>query len=646
MPLENHPRQAKAVAPFPWLTIENSLWGLLLIVALGMRLLRLDAAPFNTVEARDALAAWRFATGQGAPTATSYSPALFSGQAFIFLIFGANDVTARLLPALIGTALVLTPALLRQQLGRAGALLAGALLALSPTALFLSRTASGDVLVALGALLCVAGFWRLVENQRVGESANQRVGESASQQVGESMPAQDTVPHPPAVYLAALGVAVMLVSGSLAYSALIALSAALLLVAFVDAESRRRLQSAWGVLRTTPNLTSYTLGTLLGSGILLSTAFGWHFGGLAAAADLLSQWLAGFVRWSDSLSVGYPALVLIFYEPLLLLLGAVGVVTAAIHGRASSLFMALWSIVALLLALIRPGHGPGDVLLVLLPLACLGGVTFAALLESLRRWGQWLNEGLFLAVSLPLWAYLMLNLATYSSRSAQFSQINLLFVHVSVPTFLSLGVATMLMLLILATGIGLIQGLAAALRSVGLSLALVLLLVTLATTWGVSQNRPANPRELLVLEPTAHEVRLLKDNLDRLSIENRKGVHGLDLTLLTTDPALSWVLRDFEGARVTGATDTPTPTSAVIAPQSLGTPPLAGDYVGQSFPLRKRWESDSLTCGWTPVQIGFETVRQLDCSGLVEWFLFRRSREQPLEEQIVLWLRQDLVTVR
>jgi 4-amino-4-deoxy-L-arabinose transferase-like glycosyltransferase len=628
MTSKNHSRQADAVTPLPWLTIEFTLWGLLLIIALGLRLLRLDAAPLSTIEARDALAAWRFATGGGAPTTTGYSPALFSGQWFIFLIFGASDLAARLLPALAGGGLVLTPVLLRQQLGRLGALAAGTLLALSPTALALSRTASGDVLVALGALLCVVGFWSLVEHQRVGESAN----------------TQDTIPHPPTVYLAPLGIALMWVSGSLAYSALIGLGSALVLVAFVDAASRRRLYGAWRTLRTAPNLASYALVALLGSAVLLSTAFAWHFGGLAAAADLLPQWLGGFVRWSDSLSIGYPALILIFYDPLILLLGGAGVVWAAIRGHASSLFMALWSIVALLLALIRPGHGPGDVLLVLVPLACLGGRTFAALLQGLRRWGHWLNEGLFLAVSTPLWVYLLLNLATYSSRPAQYSQINLFFIHASIPTFLSLVAATMLMLLILATGIGLIQGSGAALRSVGSSVTLALLLFTIATMWGVSQNRPADPRELLVLEPTAGEVRLLRENLDRLSTEHRKGVHGLDLTLLTDDPALTWSLRDFQEARVAHETDTLAPTSAVIAPQTPGTPPLAGDYVGQSFPLRRRWSIDRLACGWSPVQIGFDQVRQLDCSGLVRWFVFRRSPEPPLEEKVVLWLRQDLVT--
>ena len=186
MTSKNHSRQADAVTPLPWLTIEFTLWGLLLLAALGLRLLRLDAAPLSTIEARDALAAWRFATGGGAPTTTGYSPALFSGQWFIFLIFGASDLAARLLPALAGGGLVLTPVLLRQHLGRLGALAAGTLLALSPTALTLSRSASGDVLVALGALLCVAGFWSLVEHQHVGASASQRVSESASQRISES----------------------------------------------------------------------------------------------------------------------------------------------------------------------------------------------------------------------------------------------------------------------------------------------------------------------------------------------------------------------------------------------------------------------------------------------------------------------------
>jgi len=626
MTTQNRSRRASAVASFPWLTVEISLWGLLLLISLGLRLLRLDAAPLNSTEAYDALAAWRFAHGQGAPTTTGYSPLLFSAQWFTFLVFGANDLVARLLPALAGTLLTLAPALLHHQLGRLGALAAAALLTISPTALTLSRTASGDVLVALSALLCTVGLLHFLSNHQ-------------SPITNLQYPISNTL----SPYLLPLGLALMLVSSPLAYSALIALGAALLLVTLIDVQGRAQIKRGWATFRAFPNAPLYMLGVFLGSFVLLSTAFGWHFGGVAAAADLLPQWVDGFVRWPDSVNLVYPAFILAFYEPLILLMGGVGVVIATFQGNAGSLFMALWSVVALLLALIRPGRGPGDILLVLVPLACLAGLALDMLVEGLRRRGHWLNEGLYVAVSLPLWAYLVINLVTYSSRSGQYSDINLLFLRLSMPTYLSLVIATAFLLLVLAVGIGLVQGFGPALRGLGLSTTLALFLFTISTAWGVSQNRPADPREPLVLEPTATEVRLLRDTLSRVSSERQGDAHAIDLTLLTDDLALQWALRDFRQAHVAALSETPSLTSAVIAPQALGTPPLAGTYVGQSFPVRRRWETDGLACSWNPVQIGFDQARQLDCSSLVDWLVFRRSRERPAEDRVVLWLRHELV---
>jgi 4-amino-4-deoxy-L-arabinose transferase-like glycosyltransferase len=634
MTTENQSNRVAPAVPFPWLTVEIVLWGLLLVIALGLRLLRLDAAPLNAIEARGALAAWRFANGQGAPATAGYSPLLFSSQWFTFLVLSASDLSARLLPALAGTALALTPALLREQLGRVAALLAGGLLALSPTALTLSRTASGDVLVALGALLCAGAFWRYVTSQRVSESAN--TGHAPHSAARRGLETRDT-------QLAALGIALMLASSPLAYSALLSLGCALLLLALTSPGSRDRLQRGWRALHAAPDLASYALGTLVGGFVLLSTAFGWHLGGLGAAAALLPQWLDGFVRWPDSLSLGYPALILLLYEPLILLTGGAGIILAVIRANAPLRFLALWSAVALALALIRPGRGPGDVLLVLVPLACLGGLALGALVKGLRRWGHWLNEGLILAISGLLWAYLAVNLASYTYRPGQYAGINLLVVNVSLPTYLSLTLASIFLLLVLAFIMGLVQGPGPTLRGLGLAITLALLLSTVAATWGVSQNRPADPRELLVLEPTATEVRLLRETLARLSNERQGDAYAIDLTVLSEDPALSWVLRDFQGARFVEVAETSLSPSAIIAPQDGAAPQSREGYVGQSFPLRRRWETARLACRWTLPLSDFDQVRRLDCSALVQWLVFRRSPERPAEERVVLWVREDLV---
>jgi hypothetical protein len=417
----------------------------------------------------------------------------------------------------------------------------------------------------------------------------------------------------------------------------------LLMLAIVDSDSRHLLRHGWNTLRTTPRLAAYTLATLLGGVVLLSTAFGWRFEGFAAAADLLPQWLGGFIRWPDGLSVSYPGQILVLYEPLILMTGLAATVLAVARGSPFSRFVALWSIAALVLTLVRPGRGPGDVLLILVPLACLGGLALQTLVEGLGRRGRWHNEGIYLVVTLPLWLYLLFNLATYTRRPGQYFHIDLLFVNVSLPTFLGLGVVALVLVSVLVLALAAMQGADPALRALGLSATVALLLFTVAAAWGVSQNRPADPSELLIVEPTAADIQLLTESLSRVARERKGDAHAIDLTILVDDPALLWALRDFREARIAEPGSLPVITSAVIGAQSLGTPLLGGDYIGQSFPLRRRLTAENLGCRWNPIQLGLDPVRQLDCTALVNWLLFRDSPDLPTEERVVLWLRKDLL---
>jgi hypothetical protein len=610
-------------APFDWLSIEVALWALLLGVSLALRFVRLDVAPLSSSEAQDALAAWRFAQGQGAPTSTGYSPVLFAGQWLSFVLASANEWTARLLPALAGTFLVATPALLRDQLGRISALWTGVLFALSPTALFLSRFASGDILVALGAMLCIGGMGRLVAQTRTTQP-------SSGQQLAQSM------------VVGASGLALMLAAGPLGYSATITIVLALGLLAIIDPVSRDQLSATWAWIRQTPNLTYYGLGSFAAVFVVLSTAFSWHYGGLAAAADLVSQWLSGFVRWSDSLGPGYPGALLVTYEPLILFTSIAGVVLAAKRRAPMPRFFALWSLLALVLSWLRPGRGPGDVLLVLLPLACLGGMALAHLTDSTRRHGHWANEGLFLAVTLPLWIYLLINLANYTSQPGEYSQFSLVVIRVSLPTFLSLAIVSGFMVLVIAAGIGFVYGPASAMRGLALSATVALFVYTAATSIGLTQNRANDPRELVVRDPTASETRLMVETLAHISNKRSGDDHAIDVTVLSDDPALSWLLRDFKQARVTEPSGAPSSASIVVAPQTLGTPALGDEYFGQSFPLRRHWAPQSIGCQWNQVQLGVEQVTQLDCNALASWLIYRRSPDPPTEEKVVVWLRKDL----
>lgn len=123
-------------------TREVALWCAVALLASAPRLVRLD---FLLTNAEAAMALTSLAALQGGPAV--FSNPLFGWlQMLLFAIFGASEVSARLIPALSGVVLCLLPAALRPQLGRMRALIFAALLALSPTLWFVSREMSGAML--------------------------------------------------------------------------------------------------------------------------------------------------------------------------------------------------------------------------------------------------------------------------------------------------------------------------------------------------------------------------------------------------------------------------------------------------------------------------------------------------------------------
>ena len=93
-----------------------------------------------------------------------HGPFLYYANALVFLVAGASDYSARLLPALAGIALLLAvPWLLREYLGRWGTLLAIAILTLSPAFLYYSRFLRNDIYIALLTLVAMGSLLRYIE---------------------------------------------------------------------------------------------------------------------------------------------------------------------------------------------------------------------------------------------------------------------------------------------------------------------------------------------------------------------------------------------------------------------------------------------------------------------------------------------------
>src|SRR5690606_30366196 len=89
-----------------------------------------------------------------------HGPLLYYIGAVFYFLFSDNDFTARLGAALAGTALTLSPFLMRHDIGRPAALVAAVYLLISPVALYVGRFIRHDIYSVLLEVLVIAAILR------------------------------------------------------------------------------------------------------------------------------------------------------------------------------------------------------------------------------------------------------------------------------------------------------------------------------------------------------------------------------------------------------------------------------------------------------------------------------------------------------
>ncbi len=133
----------------------------LMLVGLVLRFWDLGAKAFHHDESLHAFYSWRLYDGQGyVHDPMMHGPLLFELNALAYLLFGASDFTARLVPALLGTAIIGMPYFLRHELGRAAPSPPSLLFVISPAFLYFSRFIRHDIYVDAFTLLMVIGVFR------------------------------------------------------------------------------------------------------------------------------------------------------------------------------------------------------------------------------------------------------------------------------------------------------------------------------------------------------------------------------------------------------------------------------------------------------------------------------------------------------
>ena len=135
----------------------------LLALALALRVFELGDRPFHHDESQDAYFAWIHHFDYDP---LLHGPLRFYLTAAVYGLFGASDFTARLVPAILGTAMVGLPLLVRRQLGGIGAWVAAGLLAVGPSYLYFSRFAREDIYIACVTLALLVVVLRFLDAPR------------------------------------------------------------------------------------------------------------------------------------------------------------------------------------------------------------------------------------------------------------------------------------------------------------------------------------------------------------------------------------------------------------------------------------------------------------------------------------------------
>jgi predicted membrane-bound mannosyltransferase len=264
----------------------------------------------------------------------------------LFGLFGSSvgDIGVRLGSVLFGTAIVLLPVLWRKRIGRVGALAASIALAISPTMVFASRTLDGAIVVAACALGALGLGLRYLESHR-------------------------------SIYLVgfAISIGLALLSGAGIITLAIVLVVGLWVVyRWSGATEVDELRSAVQELRQQPQKlrrAAWWGGAVFG---LVATVGLTHVAALGSVTGLASAWLTAWQATGTTSAVRLFQ-ILVVYEPLIVLIGLIGLVMVIRGTDGTSILLATWSLGAMLIVLLQPGRQPVDLVLVLTPLALLAG---------------------------------------------------------------------------------------------------------------------------------------------------------------------------------------------------------------------------------------------------------------------------------
>ena len=366
-------------APLYVLTVEHLGWALIALYALITRLGALGMRPLSAVEASDALFA-RDLGSRGLGVLSLNPPAsgwLDPIRAGVFLAFGEGDFGARIIAAVLGLVLIAVAFGMRRQLGRAGALAFAAMLTLSPTVTWFSRSTAAMVPALAMVLLAIALVFALVG-------------------------ASDTLK----VAGLAIAIALALTADPMAFPIAAIFVVILILMGLYELIFRRnsmiRLRVWWE--RRSAHLI-FGLAIAIGVFLAFESALGRRSPMLPILFGALREWLP-ILHPAPRAGLNFYLPAIAFYEFAIAIFGAIGLlafVAMQLRSRIASVAF-LWTIFSIAFFIADPVRSQTWLVMMIVPAALIG----AALIDRMHHTDAWLIIRYPVAVLVLLTIYVQL----------------------------------------------------------------------------------------------------------------------------------------------------------------------------------------------------------------------------------------------
>ena len=575
------------------ITIAHIVYAGIIVIAALLRLGDLGLIPLSPDEAAEAIGVWRFWELRGSEMLAG-SPIYFSLNVFLSQLVGFSDASMRLAPALFGLAIVPMPWLIRNHMGKIGPLMTGALFAISPTLVLISRTAGGQSAALFAGMLVFVAWLRFDESKQ------------------EKW-----------LYGIAIGLGIGFISTALFINLIICIALARLIqrnfgrpVLEEKIESDHlTAASETAVAATTPIRTQTIIrcSALFAAIVTLgSTAIFLNLPGFGSSVSLITDWLQLFTLSGDALTLITPVLSLGRYELIILFIGGIAVVWATWKGKAFPLLLTYWFILALILTFLQRGY-VFNVLLLTIPGYLLVGTFLNSTISKPISGFQLLLTGSILVMGIVI----LINIARYARLltvpGSTASRYNIL---------LSI---TLLAIISVAVILAWNWDERAAKQAVIISSLIILIIVSWGSTWWLSRSAANDTRERWVSQATADDIRILEEAIRDVSWQLKNSDRELQLTSTIDSPALEWYLRDLDQLKFVSTIPKDLTSDALLTSANLE-PILEQSYVGSKFSYLRP-----------------DTTHVLDLGQALRWWLFHQSPVSINQEQLIFWVRADLL---